>query len=99
MRYCRQSLIGDVMKVTKVSWVTYTGRCVPVSAKGPVINYGEGWGLQNGRGGGASEVLPIQKKGGAYNRTILSLHTLKLRPFLLELGYQINQFNHKVPSL
>ena len=86
------------MKVMKVSWVTYTGRCVPVSAKGPVINYGEGWGYKTVGGGGASEVLPI-KKGGAYNRTIISLHTLKLRPFLLELGYQINQFNHKLPSL
>ena len=52
MRYCHQSPLGDVMKVMKVSWVTYTGRCVPVSAKGPVINYGEGWGL-----------LPLQKRG------------------------------------
>ena len=31
--------------------------------KGLVTNYGEG-GLQNGRGGGAREVLPL-RKGGA----------------------------------
>ena len=32
--------------------------------KGLVTNYGEGGGLQNGRGGGASEVLPLRKGGG-----------------------------------
>ena len=30
--------------------------------KGLVTNYGEGGGLQNGRG--ACEVLPLQKRGG-----------------------------------
>ena len=31
--------------------------------KGLVTNYGEGGGLQNGRGGGAREVLPLRKGG------------------------------------
>ena len=31
--------------------------------KGLVTNYGEGGGLQNGRGGGAHEVLPLRKGG------------------------------------
>ena len=31
--------------------------------KGLVTNYGEGGRLQNGRGGGAREVLPLQKGG------------------------------------
>ena len=34
------------------------------SIKGLVTNYGEG-GLQNGRGGGAREVLPLRKGGRA----------------------------------
>ena len=32
------------------------------AGKGLVTNYGQG-GLQNGRGGGASEVLPLRKGG------------------------------------
>ena len=35
-------------------------------AKGLVTNYGEGVGLQN-RKGGTSDVLPLQKGGGAEN--------------------------------
>ena len=34
-----------------------------VQSKGLVTNYGEGGGLQNGRGG-AREVLPLRKGGG-----------------------------------
>ena len=34
------------------------------SFKGLVTNYGEGGGLQHGRGGGANEVLPLRKGGG-----------------------------------
>ena len=35
--------------------------------RGPVINYGQGGGLQNGREG-ASQVLYLQKKGGGGRR-------------------------------
>ena len=37
-------------------------------AKGPVTNYGEGWRLDNGRGGGGAREVPLQNKragGGA----------------------------------
>ena len=41
--------------------------------KGLVTNYGEGGGLQNGRGGGACEVLPLQKKGGGAENVLAML--------------------------
>ena len=36
----------------------------PNSSKGLVTNYREGEGLQNGRGGGACEVITLRKGGG-----------------------------------
>ena len=40
-------------------------------SRGPIINYGEWGGLQNRRGGGAREVLPLQKDGGGGAEKVL----------------------------
>ena len=40
------------------------GRDLLSASKGVVINYGEGRGLQNGRGGGQVKFYPTKRRGG-----------------------------------
>ena len=55
--------LGLGVRDTRLSFNLRFPRRSPIWRKGLVTNYGEGGGLQNGRGGG-TEVLPLRKGGG-----------------------------------